>query len=108
MDVLRNKNYETYDYLSRYTTVPYYYHIKDQREIYGIGSNLSKDTPWVAHKVIQEDTLDGLALTYYNNPTFWWVIAYFNDMQDPFIKLSNSFNIIKIPNISSINFVELR
>ena len=80
MDTLKNKNYESYDYLSRYTQVPYYFDTLKQREIYGIGSNLSKDSPYVSHKVTQEDTLHSLSLQYYNNPTYWWVIAYFNDI----------------------------
>ena len=104
MDILKNKRYESYDYTSRYTGVPYYYNTEDQKDIYGIGSNLYKNTAWVAHKVKQEDTLDSLALHYYNNPTYWWIIAYFNDIQDSFIKLSNYFDIIKIPSISSITF----
>jgi len=104
MDDLRKKQYYQYDYTCRYTDVPYYYNIKDQRQIYGIGSNLNKNTPWVAHKVDKTDTLDYLALKYYNNPTFWWIIAYFNDIQDAFIRLSDKYDIIKIPSISSIEF----
>ena len=104
MDTLKNKNYESYDYLSRYTTVPYYFDTIKQREVYGIGSNLAKDTPYVSHKLEQGDTLHSLALRYYNNPTYWWVIAYFNDIQDSFISLIDYFNIIKIPNIAGITF----
>jgi hypothetical protein len=58
----------------------------------------------VSHTVKPEDTLDSLALTYYNNPTYWWVIAYFNKISDPFVKLSLKYSIIKIPSISSIEF----
>lgn len=104
MDTLKNKNYESYDYLSRYTAVPYYFDTIRQREIYGIGSNLRKDTPYVSHKLDQEDTLHNLALRYYNNPTYWWVIAYFNDIQDSFISLIDHYSIIKIPNIAGITF----
>ena len=86
MDVLTNKRYNNFDYVCRYTGIPYYYNRIDQRDIYGIGQNLDKDIPWVAHKVVQEDTLDSLALKYYNNPTYWWIIAYFNDIQDAFYK----------------------
>jgi hypothetical protein len=52
--------------------------------------------------------LDSLALTYYNNPTYWWAIAYFNDIPDAFENLYDNFIIIKIPNISSIEFGEVR
>jgi hypothetical protein len=104
MDTLKNKNYESYDYLCRYTQVPYYFDTLRQREVYGIGSNLVKDSPYVSHKLASNDTLHSLALQYYNNPTYWWVIAYFNDIQDAFIPLIDKFSIIRIPNISSIVF----
>jgi nucleoid-associated protein YgaU len=58
----------------------------------------------VSHEVKPEDTLDSLALTYYNNPTYWWVIAYFNKILDPFAVLYLSRTIIKIPNITGIKF----
>lgn len=108
MDDLRNKRYNKYDYTSRYTGIPAYYNVKDDREIFGLSKNLHKDTAWVAHKVKPNDTLDKLALSYYNNPTYWWVIAYFNDIQDAFIKLSDHFEVLKIPAINSIIFGDLR
>jgi hypothetical protein len=104
MDTLKNKNYESYDYLSRYTQVPYYFDTLNQREVYGIGSNLLKDSPYVSHKVTPEDTLHSLSLQYYNNPTYWWVIAYFNDIQDSFVSLIDHYKILRIPNIASIAF----
>ncbi len=71
MDKLKNKKYESYDYTCRYTSVPYYYDSKKQREVYGIGEQLNRTTAFVSHKVKPEDTLDSLALNYYNNPTYW-------------------------------------
>ena len=106
MDTLRSKNYKSYDYLCRYAQVPYYFDTVKQREIYGIGSNLQKNTPYVSHKVTSGDTLHKLALHYYNNPTYWWIIAYFNDIQDAFIPLKDQFTIIQIPSISGISFGE--
>ncbi len=108
MDDLKDKRYASFDYTSRYTGVPYYYNKRDNREIFGLSKNLLKNTNWVAHKVKPTDTLDSLALSYYNNPTYWWVIAYFNDIQDAFIKLSDKFSIIKIPPINSIEFGDMR
>lgn len=104
MDTLKNKQYNNFDYISRYTGVPYYYDTLAGKYVFGIGSNLNKDTAYVSHKVTQEDTLDSLALEYYNNPTFWWAIAYFNDIQDSFIRLSDYYSILKIPTITSIDF----
>lgn len=71
MDDLINKRVSSFDYISRYTGVPYYFNTRDRREQQGIGKNMLKTTNSVAHKVLPTDTLDSLALTYYNNPTYW-------------------------------------
>lgn len=104
MDTLTNKMYYSFDYLSRYTNVPYYYDTLRDREVYGIGTNLKNTSEFVTHSVKGSDTLEYLALKYYNNPTYWWVIAYFNDIQDPFKPLKNKYETLKIPSISSIAF----
>lgn len=103
MDDLTNKKYVSFDYTSRYTGVPYYFNTRDQKEICGLGTNLFTNTSFVSYTVKQEDTLDSLALTYYNNPTYWWVIAYFNNIQDSLKPLTVG-EIIKIPNIADVNF----
>lgn len=104
MDTLKNKNYESFNYLSRYTNIPYYYDTLKGREIFGIGTNLKNNTEFVTHKVASNDTLHSLALKYYNNPTFWWIIAYFNDIQDSFKPLKIKYETLRIPSISSIEF----
>ena len=108
MDDLKNKTYAKYDYVARYSGIPFYYNTRDDREVCGLSKNMYKNVSWVAHKVKMNDTLDSLALSYYNNPTYWWVIAYFNDIQDAFIKLSDFFEVIKIPSITTITFGDLR
>jgi nucleoid-associated protein YgaU len=104
MDTLKNKIYANFDYLSRYSSVPYYYDTLSGKEVFGIGTNLRNDTEYVTHKVKSNDTLNSLALKYYNNPTFWWIIAYFNDIQDAFKPLRNKYKTLKIPSITSIEF----
>lgn len=108
MDDLKNKKFNRFDYTCRYTSVPYFYNKRLNKEWYGIGQPMLKTNSWVAHKVKPEDNLDALALTYYNNPTYWWVIAAFNDINDPFINLKSKFDIIKIPQISGIEFGDFR
>ena len=104
MDTLKNKTYANFDYLSRYVNVPYYYDTLEGKEVYGIGTNLKQTSEYVTHTVKSNDTLNSLALKYYNNPTFWWVIAYFNDIQDAFKPLRDKYKTLKIPSISSIEF----
>ena len=104
MDTLKNKSYYSYDYINRYSSVPYYYDTLKDRYVYGIGRQMLKTAPWASHKVQETDTLDSLALKYYNNPIYSWVIAYFNNIQDAFVHLSDYYDILKIPNISAIEF----
>ena len=108
MDVLKNKTFGEYNYNSRYGTVPYYYHKKDGKYFFGLGSNLYKSTSYFLHDLEESDSLDSLALTYYNNPTLYWVIALFNDMEDCFDDLYPERKQIKIPQIISIAFGDER
>ena len=71
MDILIDKQYKSYDYISRYTSFPFYYNTEDKKYIYGTTSHLSGDVPYVIYKVKPYDTLDSIALQYYNNPTLY-------------------------------------
>ncbi len=105
METLTNKHIVNNGYLSRYNTVPIYYDTLSDRKVYGIGQSLNKDVPYVSHKVTEKDTLDNLALKYYNNPTYWWIIAYFNEIADAFEPLLPKYKVVQIPNIANINFI---
>jgi hypothetical protein len=102
-NVLTNKQYKDYKKVSRYSSTPYYYSTVDRRFFYGTSTNLKSDIPHRIHKVEEEDTLDTLALHYYNNPTYFWIIADFNKIRDPFEKLEVGSH-IKIPTFSSLEF----
>ncbi len=104
-DVLTNKQFRDYDKISRYAGVPYYYNRLDDKYMYGTGTNLKDNTPHRMHKVVQGDSLDSLSLYYYNNPTYFWIIADFNRIQDPYKELQVG-SILKIPTFSTIEFEE--
>ena len=106
MSTLINKQYRDYTYLSRYAGFPFYYHTLDNKYVYGITSQLHDDIPYVLYTVKAHDTLDSIALQYYNNPTFFWVIADFNHIQDPYINLQIG-STLKIPTLSDISFKEV-
>lgn len=109
MDELSNKRFFNADYLCRYTGVPYYYNNKDGKDVFGMSQNLLPDLAWVAHQVKPEDTLDSLALNYYNNPTYWWIIAFFNNINDPLdVVLHERYEILKIPGMTNLEFGDLR
>lgn len=104
MDKLTNKQYKSYNYRSRYSSTPYYYDKETRREIFGIGEAFNKNIPYVTYKVQQGDTLDSLALTYYDDSTMFWLISFMNNISDCFINLSEHFTYLKIPTVTSIEF----
>ena len=103
MDVLTNKNFKQYTKLSRYAATPYYYHTLDKKYIYGTDKYLKNNTLYTSYIIKEGDTLDSIALDFYNNPTLYWIICSYNRIQDPFIQLKEG-DIIKIPSISNIEF----
>ena len=103
MDKLTNKAYRQYDYISRYTSFPYFYDTEEDKYIYGTTAYIKSETPYVIHKAELRDTYDSIALKYYNNPTLYWVICDFNRIQDPFSEIEIG-TLIKIPTISNISF----
>ena len=103
MEILSDKNYKSYSFLSRYNNTPYYYHRLDNKYVSGISHYLKDSTPYRVHIVKRNETFDSLALEYYNNPTLYWIICSFNRIQNPYEKLSEGQQ-IKIPSISTIEF----
>lgn len=104
-DVLKDKNYKQYENISRYASFPYYYHMEDNKYIYGITSQIDKSISFVSHKVEQKDTLDNLSLTYYGRPDYYWMIADFNNIQDPYERLYGNYEALKIPTFTSIQYI---
>lgn len=100
---LYGKEYRDYERVSRYSSFPFYYVEEDNKYNYGITSHLKKDIKYISHKVSYGDTLDTLALYYYNNPTYFWVIADFNNIRDPYENLKIG-TILKIPTFSEIKY----
>lgn len=102
--VLTEKSYKTYDRVSRYSVFPYYFNRVDNKYVYGVTSNLNlTDTRYVNHTVKLGDTLDSLALHYYNNPTYFWIIADFNRIIDAYCELKEG-TVVKIPTFSDISY----
>ena len=104
MDVLKDKSQKRYSNISRYTPFPYYYHTLDNKYIYGVTSQLNTNITYVAHKVVESDTLDSLSLKYYGRPDYYWIIADFNRIQDPYTKLFGKYDSLNIPTLSDITF----
>ena len=104
MNVLKDKSSRTYFYTSRYATLPYYYNTLDKKYMYGISKNLNTNTDYVLHNLVDSDSLDSLALKYYGRPDLFWVIADFNNLNDPYIRLVDKMSSIKIPALSGMTW----
>lgn len=103
MDTLTNKSYKDYDYISRYATFPCYYNEQDKKYMQGLTGQLDDSSTFVLHKVKPNETLDSIALDSYSNSTYFWVIADFNRIRDPFKKLEVG-TVLKIPTLADIRF----
>lgn len=104
MNVLTDKYYKTYNYTSRYSNIPIYFNAADSKYICGISTNLKTNTAYTLHKLVDTDTLDSLALHYYGRPDLFWVIADFNRIRDPFMRLRDKYTSLRIPALSNISF----
>ena len=103
-NILVNKHYKKYNKVSRYSTFPVYYHTQDARFVGGITNALeTEDVPFVTHVVKEGDTLDSLALYYYNNAAYFWIIADFNNILDAYCTLTIGSR-LKVPTFSRIQF----
>lgn len=103
MDRLINKSYKDYEYISRYVSFPYYYNVNDKKYMYSTMAQVNQNINYSLHKVKRNETLDSIALDYYNNPTFFWALAFFNNIEDVFAELKEGSE-LKIPTLSEISF----
>ena len=104
-DKLIDETYKEYDRFSRYQTTPCFYNTSTQQNQCGVSNWLKNDTTYSLHFVKKDETIDMIALYYYNNPTYYWIIADFNRIVDPFVQLEEGQQ-LKIPVFSNVVFEE--
>ena len=102
-EILTQKTYKEYNYVSRYSVFPYYYNRLDEKYIYGITAQLKKDTNYISYRVQQGDTADSISLKFYNSPLYYWVVLSYNDINDPYVQLEEG-KILRIPVFTNIEF----
>lgn len=103
MDVLKDKQYKSYDRLSRYSNFPIFYNTLNDKYCSGTTTYLTDESQYVLYTVGKNDTYDSISLKHYNNPTYFWVICNFNRVEDAFEK-PEAGTTIKVPIISNIEF----
>ena len=100
---LINQTYRKYDKICRYASFPYYYDTKTDKYVYGTTTYLDTNVPYSTYVVKKGDTLDKIALYFYNNPTMYWVVCSFNKIQDPYKELTVGME-LRIPSISNLKW----
>lgn len=95
-------NPRVYEHTSRYGK---YRQIVDNLDSYVETFNQSKipiseDDIFHTVQKEQENRLDIIANIYYNDPSFFWVIAIANELVDPFVVQTGS--ILRIPSLASL------
>lgn len=87
MNVLTNRAIKSSKYYSRYNGLSYYYNNLDDKYQLETRHWLKEfiDTSKIQTYIVKEkDTYDTIALEFYNNPTYYWVICDYNRIIDPF------------------------
>ena len=101
MNKLTSETVKTSNYYSRYSGLSYYYNKLDKKyQLHSrpwLKQNLSSDEI-TEYKIKKNDTYDSLALKFYGNPTYYWIICDYNRIIDPFEKLAVG-DILYIPTL---------
>ena len=87
MNVLTNRAIKSSKYYSRYNGLYYYYNNLDDKYQLETRHWVKEfvDTSKIQTYIVKEkDTYDTIALEFYNNPTYYWVICDYNRIIDPF------------------------
>ena len=100
MDILTNKTVKTSNYFSRHNGRNQFYNKLDKKNQLATDKWLSQDNDYQTYVVRQDDTYDSIALWFYNNPTYYWIICDFNRILDPF-KNPEVGDILYIPVLGS-------
>ena len=100
MDILKDRSVKTSKYFSRYNGVPMYYNTLDKKYQLGLKSWLKQDFDYTKYTVQKGDTYDYIALKFYNNPTYYWIICDANKIIDPMIEPKKG-DVLIIPSLGS-------
>ena len=103
MNVLTNRTVKSTPYFSRYNGLNYYYNNNDdkyQLETRQWLAQLSDSAAVTTHIVKKGETYDWLALKYYNNPTYYWIICDYNRIIDP-LKNPKAGDVLYIPALNA-------
>lgn len=100
MDILTNRTVKTSKHYSRYNGLNMYYNKHDGKYQLALKSWLRPNFNYTKYVVGKDETLDYIALKFYNNPTYYWIICDANKILDPTIEPEEGTTLI-IPSLDS-------
>lgn len=100
MNILTNKTTKTSQYFSRYNGVASYYNRLDGKYQLALKTWLKQNFDYTKYTVKEGDTFDYIALKFYNNPTYYWIICDANRIIDPMIEPEKG-DILLIPSLGN-------
>ena len=100
MDILTNKSVKTSKYYSRYNGINTYYNTLDGKYQLALKAWLKEGFNFTKYVVKDGETYDYIALKFYNNPTYYWLICDANRIIDP-MKEPKPGDILLIPSLGS-------
>lgn len=103
MNILTNRAVKTSKYYSRYNGLYYYYNKLDKKYQLETRRWLKEfvDTSKIQTYIVKEgDTYDTIALEFYNNPTYYWIICDYNRITNPFTPLKPG-DVLYLPTINA-------
>lgn len=99
------KGLKSYSYMSRYSSVPVMGDSANGKQYHGTVKWINPELSYNIYKCGVHDTLEKIALNLYGNPQYWWIIADFNRIIDPFAELEEGRE-LKIISMSDVEFVQ--
>lgn len=100
MEILTNKTIKSSNYYSRYNGFYYYYNKLDNKNQMGTSKWLNQDNSNQQYVVKPGDTYDSIALYFYNNPTYYWIICDYNRILDSMVP-PTAGDILYIPTLGT-------
>ena len=100
---LVNKYTKSSNYYSRYNGLNYFYNENDNKYVLETRHWLKQFADYskiTVYEVKEKDTYDSIALEFYNNPTYYWIVCDYNRILDP-IKPPKKGTILNIPSLNA-------
>lgn len=96
LDQLKDTTIDLNDYLERFSTDRYEIKFNNYQPVVATVANIfeqydliqnfkDKASSFVTYKIKDKELIEDVAIKYYGSEDFWWVVALFNDINNPLV-----------------------